>query len=169
MLQKSKVCQQKLWNFGTFVNISLTLKWKLWKTLKCKNLTIKIRKSRNYTHSYKISGKALHHFTAGQLRQLSGTSLILLQHASSQQCLSKTFNTFFLSEKEKIFNTKAMVTCKWSAAVVKKLTNYEYLALCKTKKQTQVASGPHWPCALFVAMENTSNARCQLIHKYWQK
>jgi len=28
-----------------------------------------------------------------------------------------------LSEKEKIFNTKAMVTCKKSAAVVKKLTN----------------------------------------------
>jgi len=54
-----------------------------------------------------------------------------------------------LSEKEKIFNTKAMVTCKRSAAVVKKLTNYEYLALCKTNKQTQVASGPHWPCALF--------------------
>jgi len=34
-----------------------------------------------------------------------------------------------------------MVTCKRSAAVVKKLTNYEHLALSKTKKQTQVASG----------------------------
>ena len=39
----------------------------------------------------------------------------------------------FLSEKEKIFNTKAMVTCKRSAAVVKKLTHYEHLALSKTK------------------------------------
>jgi len=29
------------------------------------------------------------------------------------------FNTFFLSEKEKIFNTKVMVTCKRYAAVVK--------------------------------------------------
>jgi len=79
-----------------------------------------------------------------------------MQHATSQQCLSKTsdtvlfvahllmlFTTFFLSEKEKIFNTKAMVTCKRSAAVVTKLTNYEHLALSKTKKQTQVASGLH--------------------------
>jgi len=55
----------------------------------------------------------------------------------------ETSNTFFLSEKEKIFNTKTMVTCKRSAAVVKKLTNYEHLALSKTKKQTQVASGLH--------------------------
>ena len=30
-----------------------------------------------------------------------------------------------------------------SAAVVKKLTNYEHLSLSKTKKQTQVASGLH--------------------------
>jgi len=50
----------------------------------------------------------------------------------------ETSNTLFLSEKK--FNTKAVVTCKRSAAVVKKLTNYEHLALSKTKKQTQVAS-----------------------------
>jgi len=36
-----------------------------------------------------------------------------------------------------------MVTCKRSAAVVKKLTNYEHLALSKTKKETQPASGLH--------------------------
>jgi len=36
-----------------------------------------------------------------------------------------------------------MVTCKRSAAVVEKLTNYGNLALSKTKKQTQVASGLH--------------------------
>jgi len=69
--------------------------------------------------------------------------LILLQHAASQQCLSKVSNSFFLSEKEKIFNMKAVVTCKRPAAVAKKLTNYEHLALSKTKKQTQVASGLH--------------------------
>jgi len=46
------------------------------------------------------------------------------------------------------FNTKAMVTCKRSAAVAKKLTNSEHLALSKTKKQTQVASGLHQPCTL---------------------
>jgi len=57
------------------------------------------------------------------------------------QCLSKISNIFFLSEKEKIFKTKAMVTCKRSAAVVKKLTKYERLALSKTKKHTQVDSG----------------------------
>jgi len=34
-----------------------------------------------------------------------------------------------------------VVTCKRSAAVVKKLTNYKHLALSKTKKQTQVSSG----------------------------
>jgi len=66
-----------------------------------------------------------------------------MQHAASQQCLSKTFYTFFLSEKEKIFNTKAMVTCKKSVAVVKKLTKYEHLALSMTKKQSQVASRRH--------------------------
>jgi len=71
-----------------------------------------------------------------------------MQHAASQQWLSKTSNTFFLSEKEKIFNTKAMVTCKRCAAVVKKLTNYEHLDLSKKKKQTQVASGLHQPYAL---------------------
>jgi len=70
-------------------------------------------------------------------------SLILLQHAASQQCLSKTSDIFFLSEKEKIFNTKAMVTCKRSAAVEKKLTSYEHLAPSKTKKQTQIASVLH--------------------------
>jgi len=98
-------------------------------------LTIKNSKSRDHTWSHKISGKALHHFTASQLHRKSRASLILLQHAASQQCLSKASNTsFFLSEKENIFNTKAMVTCKRSAAVVKKLTNYEHLALSKTKK-----------------------------------
>ena len=50
--------------------------------------------------------------------------------------------------KTKIFNTKVIVTCKRSAAVVKKLTSYEHLAPSKTKKQTQVASGLHLPCAL---------------------
>jgi len=34
-----------------------------------------------------------------------------------------------------------MFTYRRSAAVVKKLTNYEHLALSKTKKQTEVASG----------------------------
>jgi len=32
-------------------------------------LTIKNSKSRNYTYSNKISGKALHHFTASQLHR----------------------------------------------------------------------------------------------------
>jgi len=59
----------------------------------------------------------------------------VLQHAAAQQYLSKASpNNFFLSEKEKIFNTKAMVPCKRSATVVKKMTS-------KTKKQTEVASG----------------------------
>jgi len=61
-------------------------------------------------------------------------NIVGMQHAASQQCLTKTSNTFFLSEKEKIFNTKAMVSCKRSAAVVKNLTNYEHLALSKTQK-----------------------------------
>ena len=59
-----------------------------------------------------------------------------------------------------------MATCKRSAADVKKLTNYEHLVPSKAKKQTQVASGLHQPCAVhfILAMENTSNPRCQLIH-----
>jgi len=32
-------------------------------------LTIKNSKSRNYTQCHKISGKALHHFTASQLHR----------------------------------------------------------------------------------------------------
>jgi len=46
----------------------------------------------------------------------------------------KHLNSFFLSEKEEIFDTKAIVTCRRSAAVVKKLTS-------KIKKQIEVASG----------------------------
>jgi len=57
-----------------------------------------------------------------------------------------------------------MVTCKRSSAVANKLTNYEHLALNKTKKQTQVA-GFISPVHFVVAMENISNPRCQLIHK----
>jgi len=131
-----------------------------------KNLKLKNSKSRNYTYSHNISGKAVHHFTASQLHRQSRNSLILLQHAASQQCLSKTSNTFFLSEKEKIFNTKATVTCKRSAAVVKKTTNYEHLALSKTKKsKPKLLQGFISPVHFVVSMENTSNPRCQLIHK----
>jgi len=83
----------------------------------------------------------------------------------SQQCLSKASNTLFLSEKEKIFNTKAMVTCKRSAAVVKKLTNYKHLPLSKTKNKPKLLQGFISPVHFAVAMENTSNPRCQLIHK----
>jgi len=44
----------------------------------------------------------------------------VLQHAAAQECMSTASpNTFSPSEKEKIFNTKAMVTCKRSAAIVK--------------------------------------------------
>jgi len=57
-----------------------------------------------------------------------------------------------------------MVTCKRSSAVANKLTNYEHLALNKTKKQTQVA-GFISPVHFVVVMENISNPRCQLIHK----
>jgi len=76
----------------------------------------------------------------------------------------ETSNTFFLSEKE-IFNTKAVVTCKRSPAVVKKLTNYEHLALSKTRSKPNLLQGFISPVHFVVAMENTSNPRCQLIHK----
>jgi len=62
--------------------------------------------------------------------------------------LSKTFNTFFLSENEKIFNTKAMVTCKRSASRSCKKTDKLRAPFSKTKEQIQVASGLHQPCAL---------------------
>jgi len=48
----------------------------------------------------------------------------MLQNAAAQQSLSKASpNTLSLSEKEKIFNTKAVLTCKRSAALAKKLTS----------------------------------------------
>jgi len=53
-----------------------------------------------------------------------------------------------MSEKEKIFNTKAMVTCKRSAAVKKKLTSnrscYSTIALCTSwlPRKTHSIHGP---------------------------
>ena len=58
-----------------------------------------------------------------------------------------------------------MVTCKRSAAVVKKLTNYEHLALSTTKSTPKLLQSFIGPVHFVVAMENTSNPRCQLIHK----
>jgi len=49
---------------------------------------------------------------------------------------------YFLSIRErKNFQYEGNGTCKRSAAVAKELTNYENLALSKTKKKTEVASG----------------------------
>ena len=56
-----------------------------------------------------------------------------------------------------------MVTCKRSAAVVKKLTKYEHLALSNTKNKPKLLQGFISPVHFVVAMENTSNARCQLV------
>ena len=149
VLRKLWVWQQKR-KFGIVMNISLTQKYGNYEKLEnIKTWQWKIENLGIIHWAIKSAArKARHHFTASQLHRWSQASLILLQHAASQQCLSKTSNTLFLSEKEKLFNTKAMVTCKRSAAVVTKLTNYEHLALSKTKKQTQVASGLHKPYAL---------------------
>jgi len=57
-----------------------------------------------------------------------------------------------------------MVACKRSAAVVKKLTNYEHLALRQIRKP-KFLQGFISPVHFVVAMENTSNPWCQLIHK----
>ena len=47
----------------------------------------------------------------------------------------------------------------------KKLTNYEHLALSKTKSKPKFLQGFIGPVHFLVAMENTSNPRRQLIHK----
>jgi len=49
----------------------------------------------------------------------------------------------FYQRKKKSSIRRQWLPTKRSAAVVKKLTNYEHLSLSKTKKQTQVASGLH--------------------------
>ena len=54
--------------------------------------------------------------------------------------------------KKKSFNTKAVVTCKRFASVLKKLTS-------KTKKQTEAAQGFVSPAHFVVATENTFNTR----------
>jgi len=59
----------------------------------------------------------------------------------------------------------SMVTCKRSAAVVNKLTNYEYLALSKKKSKPKLFQGFISPVHFVVDMENTSNPRCQLMRK----
>ena len=59
-----------------------------------------------------------------------------------------------------------MVTCKISAAVVKKLTNYEHLARSKTKKsKPKLLQGFISPVHFVVAMENTLNPRRQVMTK----
>ena len=58
-----------------------------------------------------------------------------------------------------------MVNCKRSAAVVKKLTNYEHFALSNIKTKPKLFQGFISPVHFVVVMENTSNPRCQLIHK----
>jgi len=75
-------------------------------------LTIKNSKSRDHTYSHKISGKALLHFTASQLHRKSRTSLILLQHAASQQCLLKASNTNFFYQRKK----KSSIRKQWLPA-----------------------------------------------------
>jgi len=54
-----------------------------------------------------------------------------------------------------------MVTCKRSAAVANKLTNYEHLALNKTKSKPKLFQGFISLVHFVVVMENTSNPRCQ--------
>ena len=46
----------------------------------------------------------------------------------------------------------------------KKLTNYEHLAPSKTKSKPKLLQGFISPVHFIVAMENTSNPRCQLFH-----
>jgi len=73
----------------------------------------------------------------------------------------ETADTFSLSKKEKIFNTRAMVTCK----DLLQLKKNDKLALSMTKNKPKLLQGFISPLDLVVAMENTSNPRCQLIHK----
>jgi len=86
----------------------------------------------------------------------------VFQHAAARRCLSKAPpNTSSLSEKEKIFVTKATVTCKRSAAVkkcCKKLTS-------KTKSKSKLLQVFIGPVHFVVATENTSNPLSQLFHK----
>ena len=115
--------------------------WKLWNTWKYKNLTRKNSKSRNYTYSQKISRKALHHFTVS-----STTSEISNFAYSATACCIPTmpveniYYFLFIREWKNLqyegngFFQKICRSCK-------KLTNYKHLALCKTKKQSQVAAG----------------------------
>jgi len=57
-----------------------------------------------------------------------------------------------------------MVTCKRSAAVVKKMANYEHLAQVRQKTKPKFLRSFISPVHFVAAMENTSNPRCQLIH-----
>jgi len=56
--------------------------------------------------------------------------------------MSKTFNIFFVRERKNL-QYEGNGYLQRSVAVAKKLTNYDHLALSKTKEQTQVASGLH--------------------------
>ena len=110
--------------------------WKLCKTRKIVNLGIIYRAINSAGRRYTIS---LPVNSTGKLELRSFCCSMLHRNNACRKHLILSF----YQRKKKIFDTKEMVTCKRCAAVVKKLTNYEHLALSKTKKHTQVASGLH--------------------------
>ena len=68
---------------------------------------------------------------------------MLLQHAASQQCLSKTSIILSFIRERKNLQYEGSGYLQKICHSCKKLTNYEHLATSNTKKQTQVASGLH--------------------------
>jgi len=63
------------------------------------------------------------------------------------------------TQKEKKLNPKAMITCKRPTTIGPKLTNYKYLALNKTRKQTKGGSRPCEHCALCGCYGKNYNSR----------
>ena len=111
----------------------------LWKTWKYKNLTIRNSKFRIIHRAIKSVGSR---YTISLLVNYTGNLELRSFYCSmlhpNNACRKHLILSFYQRKKK-----KAMVTCKRSDAVVKKLTSYEHLALSKTKKETQVASGLH--------------------------
>ena len=114
--------------------------WKLWKTWQYSNLGIIHRTIKSAGRRYTVS--LLVNYTGNP--ELCSFCCSMLH--PNNACRKHLILSFYRRKKN------SAIRRQWSPAKdlpqLQKLANYEHLALSKTKKQTQVAAGLHYPCAL---------------------
>ena len=113
-----------------------------------KNLIIKIANLGIIHKAIKSAGRR---YTISLLVNYTGNNELCSFYCSmlrpNNSCRKHLILSFY-QRKKKSSKRRQWLPAKICRSCKKKLTNYEYLALSKTKKQTQVASGLHQTCAL---------------------